>query len=51
MTTARCSTSTARLPDEQFRTIEAGQVGPDVGGADPILVSAAEQAGSSGVAG
>ena len=27
MPTARCSMSTARLPDERFRMIEAGAVG------------------------
>ncbi len=42
MPTARCSISTARLPDERFRMIEAGGVGADVVGADLIAVATAE---------
>jgi RibD C-terminal domain len=32
--TARCSTSTARLPDERSRVIEASEVGTDIVSAD-----------------
>ena len=42
MPTARCSMSTARLPDERSRIIEAGKVGADVVGADLTAVGAAE---------
>ncbi len=42
MPTARCSMSTARLPDERSRIIEAGKVGADVVGADLTVTGAAE---------
>lgn len=42
MATARCSVSTARLPDERSRMIEAGEVGADVVGADLTGFGAAE---------
>lgn len=42
MSAARCSMSTARLPDEQFRMIEAGEVGADVAGANFTFGAAAE---------
>lgn len=42
MSAARCSMSTARLPDEQFRMIEAGEVGADVAGANFTFAGAAE---------
>ena len=42
MPTARYSMSAARLPDEQFRMIEAGEVGADVAVADFTFAGAAE---------
>ena len=42
MPTARCSTSTAQLPDERSGMMEAGEIGADVVCADLTVVGAAE---------